>query len=139
MSRIDVHAHYLPEVYRGALVAAGHTKPDGMPDIPAWDAGEHVVMMDRLGIRTGLLSISTPGVHFGDDADARALAREVNRLGREAARQHPGRFGLLASVPLPDVSVQALADHLLRREVPDGPLSDTLEPNSRRLFPTLVV
>ena len=103
MNRVDVHAHYLPETYRGALETAGHTNPDGMREIPGWDATEHVAMMDRLGIRTSLLSISSPGVHFGDDAGARTLAREVNIEGREAVRRHPGRFGLLASVPMPDV------------------------------------
>ena len=59
--------------------------------------------MDRLGIATSLLSISTPGVHLADDAAARDLAREVNEAGRRAVVDHPGRFGLLGSLPLPDV------------------------------------
>jgi predicted TIM-barrel fold metal-dependent hydrolase len=104
MSLIDVHAHYLPEVYREALEATGQTNPDGMREIPAWDASEHLSMMDRLGIRTSFLSISSPGVHFGDDHEARALAREVNVAGHRVVRSHPGRFGLFASVPLPDVA-----------------------------------
>jgi len=29
--RIDVHAHYLPDAYRRAGLAAGITKPDSMP------------------------------------------------------------------------------------------------------------
>jgi 6-methylsalicylate decarboxylase len=29
--RIDVQAHFLPERYRAALAAAGHSKPSGMP------------------------------------------------------------------------------------------------------------
>lgn len=33
--KIDVHAHYLPDFYRQALVDAGHVPgPDGMPAIP---------------------------------------------------------------------------------------------------------
>ena len=59
--------------------------------------------MDRLGIATSLLSVSTPGVHLADDAAARDLAREVNEAGRRAVVDHPGRFGLLGSLPLPDV------------------------------------
>jgi hypothetical protein len=98
MSRLDVHAHFIPDGYRQALEAAGHASPDGFLVIPVWDPAEHVAVMDRLEIDTALLSISSPGVHFGDDAAARALAREVNTIGREAALRHPGRFGLLAVV-----------------------------------------
>lgn len=101
--RIDVHAHFVPAGYRAAAHAAGHEHPDGFPALPAWSAAEHVAAMDRLGIATSLLSISSPGVHFGDDAAARDLAREVNEEGRRTVLDHPGRFGLLAALPLPDV------------------------------------
>lgn len=102
--KLDLHAHYLPEPYRAALERAGHTRPDGMPAIPEWSAQEHVEVMDRLGIATSLLSVSTPGVHLIDhDSHARDLARDVNEAGRQAVVDHPGRFGLLGSLPLPDV------------------------------------
>ena len=97
--KIDVHAHYLPDFYRDALRKHGHEQPDGFPYIPDWSAEEHVAFMDRLGIERSLLSISSPGVRVGD-AD---LARAVNEAGRRAVVDHPGRFGLLASLPLPDV------------------------------------
>jgi 6-methylsalicylate decarboxylase len=96
--KLDVHAHYLPGLYRDALRAAGHDQPDGFPYIPDWSAEEHVQVMDRLGIETSYLSVSSPGV-LGD-AD---LARAVNEEGRRAVVDNPGRFGLLASLPLPDV------------------------------------
>ena len=101
--RVDVHAHYLPEKYRTALAAAGHSKPSGMPGIPAWSADQHIAVMDRLGIQTSLLSISAPGLHFGDDTAAGYLARCCNDEGAKAARTYPKRFGLFASLPLPDV------------------------------------
>jgi predicted TIM-barrel fold metal-dependent hydrolase len=101
--RIDVHAHFLPGTYRAAAEAAGHAQPDGFPALPAWDAAEHIAMLDRGGIDVALLSISSPGVHFGDDGNARALAREVNEAGFRAVEQFPTRFGQLASLPLPDV------------------------------------
>jgi predicted TIM-barrel fold metal-dependent hydrolase len=101
--KIDVHAHYLPDGYRAALVRAGHEQPDGMPWIPEWSAVEHVAAMDRLGIATSLLSISSPGVCLGDGRSVVDLTREVNEDGRRAVTDHPGRFGLLASLPLPDV------------------------------------
>ncbi len=101
--RLDVHAHFLPDGYRRAATEAGHGQPDGFPQLPPWTAIEHVEMMDRLDIATAVLSISSPGVHFGDDAAARALAREANLEGRRAVVDHPGRFGLFASLPAPDV------------------------------------
>ncbi len=100
---IDVHAHFLPEFYREALISQGHAQPDGFPYIPEWAAVEHVAAMDRLDIETSWLSISSPGVHLGSDAMASDLARAVNEEGRRAVADHPGRFGLFASLPLPDV------------------------------------
>jgi predicted TIM-barrel fold metal-dependent hydrolase len=100
---IDVHAHYLPAFYREALLRRGHGQPDGFPHIPDWSAEEHVAAMDRLGIATSLLSISSPGVHLAGGAEAQEIARGVNEEGRRAVVDHPGRFGLFASLPLPDV------------------------------------
>ncbi len=102
--RIDVHAHYLPAGYRRTAEAAGHEHPDGMPGLPRWDTGSALAMMDGLNIRAAMLSISSPGVHFGDDAAARTLAREVNEEGAKAVSDHPGRFGLFAALPLPDIN-----------------------------------
>jgi predicted TIM-barrel fold metal-dependent hydrolase len=102
-TRIDVHAHHLPEAYREAATAAGHAQPDGFPQLPSWTAAQHLELMDRLGIGTSLLSVSSPGVHFGDDGAARALARAVNEEGHRTVAAHPGRFGLFASLPVPDV------------------------------------
>jgi predicted TIM-barrel fold metal-dependent hydrolase len=101
--KLDVHAHYLPEPYRELLERAGHSQPDGMPQIPAWSAEQHVALMDRLGIATSLLSVSTPGVHFPEHASTADVAREVNEAGRRAVVDHPGRFGLLGALPLPDI------------------------------------
>jgi predicted TIM-barrel fold metal-dependent hydrolase len=116
-NKIDVHAHYLPDSYRAALLAAGHDRPDGFPHVPAWSVEEHLGAMDRLGIATSLLSISSPGIFFGDERAARELAREMNEIGRRAVVDHPGRFGLLASLPLPDVDaaiaeIAYCCDHL---------------------------
>jgi len=86
-----------------------NAEPDGFPVLPNWSAREHLAVMDRLGIATSLLSISSPGVHLADEAAAPELVREVNEAGRRAVVDHPGRFGLLASLPLPDVDA-ALAE-----------------------------
>jgi 6-methylsalicylate decarboxylase len=70
---------------------------------PRWDAKAHIDLMDETGIARAILSMSSPGVHFGDDAAARALAREVNEIGAKAKRAYPERFGHFASLPTPDV------------------------------------
>jgi predicted TIM-barrel fold metal-dependent hydrolase len=107
LDMIDVHAHYLPPDYRQALIDHGHDRPDGFPVLPTWSPEAHLAMMDRVGIRTAMLSVSSPGVTFG--ADPVDWARSVNETGARTVREHPGRFGLFATLPLPDVDA-ALAE-----------------------------
>lgn len=100
---IDVHAHYTTARYRSEAEAAGHVHPDGFPTLPEWESGVAIDQMDRIGVATAMLSVSSPGVNFGDAAAAGELARHVNDFGAAAVAGHPGRFGLFASLPLPDV------------------------------------
>jgi predicted TIM-barrel fold metal-dependent hydrolase len=100
---VDVHAHFLTDRYVAAARAAGHEKPDGMPGWPAWSADEHLRLMDQWNVETAFLSISSPGVHFGDDTAARLLAQHVNDAGAGLRRDHSDRYGHFASLPLPDV------------------------------------
>ncbi|WP_369227884.1 amidohydrolase family protein [Streptomyces sp. R39] len=101
---IDIHAHFVTDGYIEAAQSAGHRHPDGMKAWPHWDAAEHIQLMDRHGIRTAVLSLSSPGTHFGDDEAARLLTRQVNEYGAEIKQRHPGRFGHFASLPLPDTA-----------------------------------
>jgi predicted TIM-barrel fold metal-dependent hydrolase len=101
--KIDVHAHYIPEHYRDALVAAGQDRPDGIPALPQWSEELALAAMDELDIRLAILSISSPGVHFGDAAAAVELARAVNETGARLATAKPSRFGFFAALPLPEI------------------------------------
>jgi predicted TIM-barrel fold metal-dependent hydrolase len=102
--RIDVHAHFVPPAWRAALEDAGLDRPDGMPGLPPWDTALALEAMDQAGIATAILSITSPGVHVtNDDRHTIALARTANESAAEAARDHPGRFGGFASLPLPNV------------------------------------
>jgi aminocarboxymuconate-semialdehyde decarboxylase len=65
--------------------------------------------MDDAGIDVAITSISTPGVHMGDDAAARDLARRVNEISAELIKERPDRFGGFAALPLPDVDGALLA------------------------------
>jgi predicted TIM-barrel fold metal-dependent hydrolase len=100
--RIDVHFHYLSPEYREKMIDAVGGSPDGFA-APQWSAEAALAMMDRLNIATGMLSVSSPGVHFGHDAKARLLARSVNEFAARTIADHHGRFGGFASLPLPDV------------------------------------
>lgn len=101
---IDIHAHFTTPEYISAAQAAGYGNPDGMAGYPTWSAAEHISLMDAHNIELSVLSMSSPGVHFGDDAAAATLAREVNSVAFQAMNDHPGRFTSFASLPLPDVS-----------------------------------
>jgi 6-methylsalicylate decarboxylase len=129
---VDVHAHFVTDKYIAAAKAAGHVYPDGMPGWPSWDPETHLDLMDRCGIRTSMLSISSPGIHFGDDKAARALARSVNEHGAAVAAANPGRFGHFACLPFPDVegSLTELA-YALDRLGSDGLAVET---NSRGVY-----
>ena len=98
--RIDVHSHYLPPGYLETATAALKGLPDGMPVMPDWKPETTVAMMDRQGIATAMLSVSSPGVHFGNDEAARTLARSVNEFATRTAQDYHGRFGIFASLPL---------------------------------------
>ncbi len=101
--RIDVHAHFLPDFYSAALRAADLSHPDGMPAIPQWSEEIALHMMDGLGIAAGVISISSPGVYFGDEAAAHQLAGKTNQEAARLQRAHPSRFGWFASTSLPNV------------------------------------
>ena len=99
----DVHAHYLTDRYVEEVRAAGIVRPDNMPGWPSWTVERHLALLDRCGIQRALLSISSPGVHLGNDSAAADLAVHVNDAGSSIAAKHPDRFGHFASLPLPDV------------------------------------
>jgi 6-methylsalicylate decarboxylase len=99
--RIDVHHHVIPPAYRTLLDSLGDIY-GGRP-VPAWDTTSAIAMMDTHRIATSIVSVSVPGVHWGDDAQARGIARSVNEYTAEMVKDRPDRFGTFASLPLPDV------------------------------------
>ena len=101
--RIDVHHHIIPTIYLEALRRQGIADPIPGVDFPAWDVQTTLAMMDRQGIATAMVSISEPGVYFGNVALARDLARQLNEFSARLVADHPQRFGAFAVLPLPDV------------------------------------
>lgn len=101
-NRVDVHHHLIPSPYTSALHRLGIREVAGR-ELPEWSPELSLGIMDRHGIEMAVFSVSAPGVHFGDDAAARTLARQCNEASAEIVRANPARFGLFASMPLPDV------------------------------------
>ena len=99
--RIDTHQHIVPPRY-GAWLHEQGLSAGGLP-IPDWSLEGALDMMQAARIERAVLSISTPGVHLGDDAQARDMAREVNEFCAALVKQHPQRFGFFATLTLPDV------------------------------------
>lgn len=99
---IDVHHHSFTSKYRDALARHGYDNVGGIP-APAWDTAIALGQMERNGITNVITSISAPGVHFGNDSEARLLARDCNESSAERSREHPTQFGFFAVLPLPDV------------------------------------
>jgi 6-methylsalicylate decarboxylase len=69
---------------------------------PKWTVELSFADMEKAGVAKSVLSLMPPGVWFGDPAAASKLARECNDFGALLVRDHPGRFGLFAALPLPD-------------------------------------
>jgi predicted TIM-barrel fold metal-dependent hydrolase len=97
--RIDTHAHFtIPKLY--ALATAKGVNQATLQD---WTPARMLAEMEEGAVATSVISISDPGVHFGDNMAAGALARECNEYAAKVIKDNPGRFGLFAVLPLPDV------------------------------------
>jgi predicted TIM-barrel fold metal-dependent hydrolase len=106
-NRFDVHQHIITKQYLSALERIGIEGTSGL-HFPEWSEELALGVLDRQHIQTAILSISSPGVYFGNKKAAGRLAREVNDNFCELVGRHPGRFGALGHLPLPDVDAALL-------------------------------
>ena len=97
--RIDVHHHPVSP----GLLAEIRERAPGQHALIDWSISRSLEDLERAGVAKAYLSVPPPGVWFGDARAARRLARETNEYAARLVREHPGRFGLLAALPLPDV------------------------------------
>jgi predicted TIM-barrel fold metal-dependent hydrolase len=100
--RIDVHHHMFPPFYVKAM--EDEMKADGFTPRP-WTPATSLDMMDKAGVATAMLS---PAQRLVMDSmserseKSRSLARQSNEYAAQLVRDHPGRFGNFAALPLPD-------------------------------------
>jgi len=97
--RIDMHHHFAPP----AWVAEVKGRPLLQPANTRWTPEQSIEDMDRGGVAAAVVSITNPGIWFGDKGQTARLARACNDYGARLVQDHPGRFGLFAALPLPDV------------------------------------
>ena len=99
---IDVHHHLmLPQFVTTQRTLLRKVGADG-GNVLDWKPSWSIETMDRNGVSAAILSISTPGSWTGDIHESRRLARAINEYSAELVRDHPGRFGFFATLPLPD-------------------------------------
>lgn len=101
--RIDTHHHPYPKVYvtkTGEVLR--HTTHAFYERLTKWEPAQAIAAMDKSGIAVSVLSISTPSVWLGSAQASRDFARECNEAAAEIQRDHKGRFGHFAALPLPD-------------------------------------
>ena len=95
--RIDVHHHL---VYPGYLDEIGQQRAgSGFK----WTPQMSIEDMDKSGIAVSMLSLIQPSTSVPEPEKARHIARQSNEYGAQLVRDHPGRFGSFATVPLLDV------------------------------------
>jgi predicted TIM-barrel fold metal-dependent hydrolase len=103
--RIDTHHHIFPPKWlaeeRERILADAAAVPREQQ--LAWSPAAAIEAMDRVGTATAIVSVSSPGVCFGNQEQSRRLARACNDYGADLVRDHKGRFGMFAVIPLPDV------------------------------------
>src|SRR5438094_8373686 len=92
--RIDMHHHFAPP----AWVAEVRGRPLLQPANTRWTPEQSIEDMDRGGVAAAVVSITNPGIWFGDAGQTRRLARACNDYGAALVQKHPTRFGLFAAM-----------------------------------------
>ena len=98
---VDTHHHMLPDFFWQETDNA-HAPVGGLAPL-RWSKEASLSFMDDAGIDVAVTSLSTPGVHTGDSAKARTLARRCNEFAAELVHARPDRFASFACIPLPDI------------------------------------
>jgi 6-methylsalicylate decarboxylase len=96
--RIDTHHHVFSPAYVAELAKANQAPPI----VRNWSIAKTLDDMDKAGVATSIVSVTTPQVGFVDAANARRIARESNEWAARLNSDHPGRFGSFAMLPMQD-------------------------------------
>lgn len=97
--RIDVHHHLYPPVYLKRLTDRKIAQKPALD----WSPARAIEDMDRGGIAAAITSLTAPALEMLEREELRLMARECNDYAARLAADHPGRFGIFATLPLPDL------------------------------------
>jgi 6-methylsalicylate decarboxylase len=101
--RIDVHHHIVPPRWLAEERERMATRAMDFNFVARWTPAMSLEAMDRNAIATAVTSISTVIVRPNEPDAAHALARDCNEFAARLSRDHPGRFGMFALLPLPHI------------------------------------
>ena len=93
--RIDIHHHITPPALIKAVGA------ENLLGFAKWTPEKAIEEMDAAGVSVGMASIPP---HY-DPAVVDRLAHDCNEYAARLAKDHPGRFGMFAMMPMPHVDV----------------------------------
>ncbi len=110
---VDMHAHAFTSAYLGLLEDAGYPGARLLAGRGVGTSDDELearfALMDRGGAGIQVLSAGPALPYFDDTAAAVACAQAHNDELEELAARFPGRFAVLATVPMPDIDA-ALAE-----------------------------
>jgi predicted TIM-barrel fold metal-dependent hydrolase len=97
--RIDLHHHFAPPLFEQSARERNLLNPalNGLSIARSMDE------MDRNGVASAVLSIPSPGAWYGNVELARRIARDANDCAAKVVSDHKGRFGMFATLTLPDL------------------------------------
>ena len=156
MPIIDFHNHYYPPAYidaleRGPSAVKITRDAEGNPllhypgDYNVAVRGHRDIdyraqVLRDVGVDTQVVTLTTPGTHVEEPANAARLARLVNDAFARAVADHGGRFGSLATLPLndPAASVAELRRAMVELKLPGAMLFSNVNGvalHDRRFWP----
>lgn len=101
--RIDIHHHYAPKSWQDAMAKAGFGDVRG-----EWTPAKSIEEMEKGGTQTTMVSTGQFIWRLGPEMRQKLLiqgAREANEFGAKMVSDYPGRFGLWAALPLPEIDL----------------------------------
>jgi 6-methylsalicylate decarboxylase len=95
-NRIDTHHHLFSPAYVAELAKVNQAPPI----VRNWSLAKTLADMDKAGVATSILSVTTPQVGVFDAPSAIRIARESNEWTAKVGKDYPGRFGSFAMLPM---------------------------------------
>ena len=126
-AKLDIHTHFYTQAFFQKISDSGGdfsfaNDPNGRPIItyrgarffgvqpPMTDVAKRIEDMDRVGIDTEVVSLSTPNVYFADAKGQPDVAKMMNDAYADLITRYPRRFKGFASIPMdaPDAALNEL-------------------------------